>query len=383
MSCSVPQASTVLSIDLAALVRNYAFLARQVPKALCAAVVKADAYGLGVAHIAPALEGAGVREFFVAHVDEGLFLRPLLSQQSHITVLHACSPEVIDICFAHNLRPVLNSLDHISWVRSMAHLRGQKINVALQIDTGMSRLGLPPTEIESLIENPTALDGLSLSLIMSHLACADTPHHPANAQQRARFCHYTTLLPQAPLSLAASSGIFLGENYHFNLVRPGAALYGINPLFEQPNPLEAVVQLQAPILQIRTLNKGDCVGYGLTWQADKRHRVATIGIGYAHGFARRGAAQGCAWFKGYRLPILGRISMDSMAVDISNVPESQFQGERKVDLLNKTYGVDDLAKAQGTIGYEILTSFGQCSHRFYTNDSYSAKKEIGCLQHAS
>ena len=379
MSCLASRAGAILSIDLAALVRNYAFVARHASTAICAAVVKANAYGLGMVNIAPALERAGVREFFVAHVDEGLMLRSVISQQSQITVLHTATVEAIESCFAYGFRPVLDSLEQIYWARSIASRHEKNVNVALQIDTGMSRLGLSQNEIKNLIENPIALDGVSLSLIMSHLACADTPKHPANAQQLARFRRYVDLLPRAPLSLAASSGIFLGEEYHFNLVRPGAALYGINPFLAHPNPLEAVVHLQARILQTRVLNKGDCVGYGLTWQAGKPHRVATIGVGYAHGFARHGAAKGCAWFKGYRLPILGRISMDSMTVDISSVPESQLQGENMVDILNKTYGVDDLAKVQGTIGYEILTSLGRCYHRFYTyNTDYSSKDEI-CL----
>lgn len=359
------RAGAVLHIDLAAIVENYKQLTYRVQGAVCAAVVKADAYGLGAAEVAPVLEQAGAQEFFVAHVDEGLALKPMLSTHARITVLHGARPQAVKDCMQAGLRPVLNSLEQVEALQAYARSTGQKQEAVLQLDTGMSRFGLSGGDVAHLAEKKELLDGISLSLIMSHLACADAPEDQANAQQLACLLQYASMLPKAPLSLAASSGIFIGPDYHRDLVRPGAALYGIAPNTVVPNPLRPVVRLQAHVLQIRTLSKGERVGYGLTWRANGPHRVATIATGYADGFARAGAAAGCAWLKGKRLPILGRISMDSMTVDVSDVPEADLGTDTLVDLLHAGYGVDDVAKAEGTIGYEVLTSLGRRYHRVY------------------
>lgn len=359
------RAGAVLTVNLSAIAENYRYLKSRLGKTACAAVVKADAYGLGVAQVAPVLEKAGAEHFFVAHVDEGLALRPFLSSHTSVTVLHGPRPDAAEICVRNNLRPVLNSLEQVAVLRDLAAKMDKPLDVAIQLDTGMSRFGLSEADIHQLAASPELLKGLSVSLVMSHLACADTPQNPANTMQRERFEAYAHVLPQAALSLSASSGIFLGPQFHFDLVRPGAALYGVAPQNEGDNPLKPVVGLQAHILQIRHLSKGDRVGYGLTWQAHGPCRVATIAIGYADGFARAGAAAGCAWYKGYRLPILGRISMDSMTVDLSAVPEGLLEEDSMVELLNESYGVDAVAKAEGTIGYEVLTSLGRRYHRVY------------------
>ncbi|OUJ00010.1 alanine racemase [Acetobacter cibinongensis] len=361
------RAGAVLTVDLAAIAANYRLLAEKVGTATCAAVVKADAYGLGAAHVAPVLEQAGAREFFVAHVDEGLALKAFVSPQVRITVLHGARPNALKDCMAAGLRPVLNSLEQVAQLQAFARQTGQTQDAVLQLDTGMSRFGLSGQDVKRLADIPSLLEGISLSLIMSHLACADTPDNDANAQQLERLVAYAALLPKAPLSLAASSGIFIGDAFHRNLVRPGAALYGVAPNQTQPNPLRPVVRLQAHVLQTRTLSKGDRVGYGLSWQAEGPCRVATLATGYADGFARQGAATGCAWFNGHRLPILGRISMDSMTVDVSALSEETLGADTLVDLLNDQYGVDDVAAAEGTIGYEVLTSLGRRYHRVYQN----------------
>lgn len=361
------RAGAVLTVDLAAIAANYRFLAEKVGNATCAAVVKADAYGLGAAQVAPVLEQAGAREFFVAHVDEGLALRAFVSPHVRITVLHGARPHALKDCVAAGLRPVLNSLEQVAQLQAFAQQTGQRQDAVLQLDTGMSRFGFSGQDVALLAEKPSLLDGISLSLIMSHLACADTPANEANVQQLERLTAYAALLPKAPLSLAASSGIFIGDAFHRNLVRPGAALYGVAPNQTQPNPLRPVVRLQAHVLQTRTLSKGDRVGYGLSWQAEGPCRIATLATGYADGFARQGAATGCAWFKGHRLPILGRISMDSMTVDVSALSEDALGADTLVDLLNEQYGVDDVAAAEGTIGYEVLTSLGRRYHRVYQN----------------
>ncbi|MFT9458668.1 MAG: alanine racemase [Acetobacter orientalis] len=361
------RAGAVLTIDLGAITENYKLLAQKVQGATCAAVVKSDAYGLGAIQVAQALEQAGAKEFFVAHVDEGLALKPALSAQARITVLHGARPQALAECLQAGLRPVLNSLEQVAELKAYAHSTGQQQDAVLQLDTGMSRFGLSGADVALLAESPDLLSGISLSLLMSHLACADTPQDPANAQQLACLLRYASVLPKAPLSLAASSGIFVGQNFHQNLVRPGAALYGVAPNTQGPNPLHPVVRLQARVLQTRYLKKGDRVGYGLTWQASGPCRIATLATGYADGFARARATTGCAWFEGHKLPILGRISMDSLTVDVSGVPEAALGAETLVDLLNDQYGVDDVAKAEGTIGYEILTSLGRRYHRVYHN----------------
>ncbi|MBS0965108.1 alanine racemase [Acetobacter okinawensis] len=363
------RAGAVLSVHLDAVVHNYRLLKARAPHAVCAAVVKADAYGLGAAQVAPALVGAGATQFFVAHVDEGLALRPHVGAQVGITVLHGPRPDAVEACLAHGLRPVLNSMEQIGWVRAVARQRQQQLGVVLQLDTGMSRFGLSADDVRQIAADPTLLDGLKVELVMSHLACADEPANPANAAQAARLVEYAAVLPvRAPLSLAASSGVFLGPDYHFDLVRPGAALYGVAPHPGAPNPLRAVVSLKAHVLQTRTLSRGDRVGYGLTWKAEGPCRVATIAVGYADGFIRA-RANGSAWFGGQALPILGRISMDSMTVDISAIPEGQLEADGMVELLNDTYGVDDVARAEGTIGYEVLTSLG---HRYHRNYEHAA-----------
>ena len=356
-----------MTVHLDAVAHNYRLVKALAPGAVCAAVVKADAYGLGVAQVAPVLAQAGATQFFVAHVDEGLALRPHVGAQAGITVLHGPRPDAVEACLAHGLRPVLNSLEQIGWVRAVACKQQRAVAVVLQLDTGMSRFGLSAQDVEQIAANPALLDGLDVELVMSHLACADEPGNPANAEQAARLKDYAARLPvQAPLSLAASSGVFLGPEYHFSLVRPGAALYGVAPNTQGPNPLRAVVGLKAHVLQTRTLKKGDRVGYGLTWQAEGPCRVATIAAGYADGFIRA-RANGFAWFRGQRLPILGRISMDSMTVDISAIPQGQLEADGMVELLNDTYGVDDVARAEGTIGYEVLTSLGHRYHRNYVH----------------
>ena len=363
------RAGAVLAVDLAAIADNYRQLTQRTAGAVCAAVVKADAYGLGAAQVAPVLEQAGAQEFFVAHVDEGLALKPYVSDRARITVLHGARPQALQDCVQSGLRPVLNSLEQIAQLRALAEKTDRPFDAVLQLDTGMSRFGLSEADVKEISENPSLLKGISVSLIMSHLACADSPENPANEWQRDNLKAYAALLPAAPLSLAASSGVFLGPEYHFNLVRPGAALYGVAPNATAPNPLKQVVRLQAHVLQTRSLSKGDRVGYGLTWQAEGSCRVATIATGYADGFARAGASTGCVWFNGKKLPILGRISMDSMTVDVSSVPEHELGPDALVDLLNSDYGVDDVAKAEGTIGYEILTSLGRRYHRVYQNTS--------------
>jgi alanine racemase len=360
------RAGATLTVDLAAIADNYRLLCGKVNAAVCAAVVKADAYGLGAERVAPVLERAGAREFFVAHVDEGIALRKIVSAETRITVLHGPRPDAAAECVYFDLRPVLNSLEQVDLWKREALRQQSPLDGVLQVDSGMSRFGLSRKDVGDLADDPERLGGIRTNLIMSHLACADDPANPANEMQRQRFLEMAAMLPPAPLSLSASSGIFLGSAYHMGLVRPGAALYGIAPNTEAANPLKQVVRLQARVLQLRNVDVGDGVGYGLTYRPEGPRRIATVAVGYADGFSRQNGGTGCAWFGDIRLPIVGRVSMDSLALDVSAVPEALLHADMHVDLIGARRSVDDVAAAAGTIGYEILTSLGGRYYREYT-----------------
>ncbi|AQS90332.1 alanine racemase [Gluconobacter albidus] len=352
------RAGAWLTVSLKAIANNYGLVARLGAGAECAAVVKADAYGLGAAQVAQALAERGAGTFFVAHLDEGIALRAVLPQ-ARIFVLHGFMPGCEGSMAAHGLIPVLNSLDQVrSWKR-FCEQAGQAFPAALQFDSGMSRFGL---SIEDLAER-ALFNGLNLQLVMSHLACADMPDSSANEMQRQRFVTMAAAFPGVPRSLAASSGIFLGPDYHFELIRPGAALYGIAPS-EGRRVLASVVSLDARIAQIRTIQAGDRVGYGLSWTAPKATRIATLGLGYADGFFRAQAGQASVWYGRTRLPVIGRVSMDSISVDMTEAPADLKAGD-VLSVLGPQQDVDALARSAGTIGYEVLTALGSRFHRVY------------------
>ncbi|KXV45669.1 alanine racemase [Gluconobacter albidus] len=352
------RAGAWLTVSLKAIADNYDLVAGLGAGAECAAVVKADAYGLGAAQVAQTLAGRGAGTFFVAHLDEGIALRAVLPQV-RIFVLHGFMPGCEGSMAAHGLIPVLNSLDQVrSWKR-FCEQAGQAFPAALQFDSGMSRFGL---SIEDLAER-ALFNGLNLQLVMSHLACADMPDSSANEMQRQRFVTMAAAFPGVPRSLAASSGIFLGPDYHFELIRPGAALYGIAPS-EGRRVLAPVVSLDARIAQIRTIQAGDRVGYGLSWTARKATRIATLGLGYADGFFRAQAGQASVWYGRTRLPVIGRVSMDSISVDMTEAPGDLKVGD-VLSVLGPQQDVDALARSAGTIGYEVLTALGSRFHRVY------------------
>lgn len=352
------RAGAWLSVSLGGIADNYALVSALGAGAECAAVVKADAYGVGAERVAPVLAACGAKIFFVAHLDEGIALRTTLPE-ARIFVLHGFMPGCESIMEAYGLLPVLNDLDQVrNWQRLCAE-KGSAFPAALQFDTGMSRFGLTAGDLQ----DRSVFDGLNLQLVMSHLACADTPDNPANAMQRNRFVEMAAGFPGVPRSLAASSGIFLGPEYHFELIRPGAALYGIAPS-EGNRALNPVVSLDARIVQIRTLQPGDRVGYGLGWEASKPTRIATLGIGYADGFFRAQAGQAAVWAGQTRLAVIGRVSMDSISVDLSDAPADLKPGD-VLSVLGPEQDVDALARSAGTIGYEVLTSLGGRFHRVY------------------
>jgi alanine racemase len=357
-------AGAILTVDLAALRENYRRLKRLLGK-VPAGVVKADGYGLGAAEVAEALLEEGCTSFFVAHLAEAAALRAALGEKPAIHVLNGIPPGAEGQCVDAGAIPVLNSLEQAAAWRAAAAKAGRRLPAALQVDSGMARLGLPPADVERLAAMPGALDGIDVVLVMSHLACADEPGHPANAAQLAAFERLRRMLPAAPASLANSSGIFLGGPYHFDLARPGCALYGINPTPGRPNPMQPVVGLEARVIQTRDVPAGAGVGYGHAYHAAGALRAATISLGYGDGWPRRASA--AAWLGDERLPFVGRVSMDSIILDISALSEGRLKDGDLVELIGPHQSVDDIAAVAGTIGYEILTSLGRRFHRIYAD----------------
>ncbi|TGQ67699.1 MAG: alanine racemase [Mesorhizobium sp.] len=356
-------AGAILTIDLGAIRQNYRRLKARLGGVRCAGVVKADGYGLGAREVAAALQDEGCDIFFVALLAEGLDLRKAVGAGPDIYVLNGLPPGSEPEAVAAGLCAVINSTGQLKAWRDAARSAGRELPAAIQVDSGMSRLGMAPAEVETVARDASAFAGIDVRLLMSHLACADEPHHPANEQQLIAFERLREMLPKAPASLANSSGIFLGPSYHYDLARPGAALYGINPTPDEPNPMLPVVRLQAKVAQTRRVEKGAGIGYGHSFRAEGPLRLATISFGYADGWLRRSVS--AAWFEGVRLPFLGRVSMDSIILDMSALPPGRLGEGDLVELLGPSQTVDDAAGHAGTIGYEILASLGRRFHRDY------------------
>ena len=360
---SLAAAGALLTIDLDAVRENYRRLKERLGAASCAGVVKADGYGLGAAQVAAALVREGCDTFFVAHVEEGVRLRAVLGRKPAIYVLNGLPPGAETEAVAAGLSAVLNSGEQLAAWRNAAKRGGGRLPAAIQVDSGMSRLGMAPAEVAAVAADPDALAGIDLRLVMSHLACADEPGHSANRAQLGEFSRLRAMLPAAPASLANSSGIFLGADYHFDLARPGAALYGINPTPGLKNPMLPVVRLQAKVIQTRTLAAGAGIGYGHTVVADGPVETATISLGYADGWRRRAVA--AAHFDGVQLPFIGRVSMDSIILDVSALAAGRLKPGDLVELIGPAQTLGEVAGLTETIGYEILTSLGHRFHRTY------------------
>lgn len=361
-------AGAILTVDLDAVAANYGFLSERVQNATCAAVVKADAYGLGLVPIGRRLARDGCRHFFVAQFDEAIALRKALTDiadDTAIFVLNGLVPGAEDEYNVHRAVPVLNSLGEIdAW---SAHARKQDTvqPAILQLDTGMSRLGLTTADTDAVARDPDRLAGLDIQYIMSHLACAGSRTHPMNDEQRRSFDAALATLPNAPASLANSSGIFLGRNFHYQMTRPGAAIYGIAPVANESNPMSQTVELKGKILQIRNIDTGQAVGYGATHCVTRQSRIATVAVGYGDGYLRTLGNRGCGYLGEYCVPVVGRVSMDLTTFDVTDVPEQAVQPGMTIDLIGEHYTVDDIAKAAQTIGYEILTNLGRRYFRSY------------------
>ena len=357
-------AGAKLTIDLQAIADNYRRLRDRVAPAECAAVVKADAYGLGLSHVAPALAAIGAKTFFVADLGEGIALRALLPG-ARIGVFNGLLPGTEADYLEHGVLPVLNHLGEIDSWSTVARACSQALPAFIHIDTGINRLGLGPDELDLLAGSPTRLNGIQVAAWISHFACADEADNPMTEAQRVRFATALARLPTAPGSLANSSGLFRGPSMHFDLVRPGCALYGINPVPEQTNPMRPVVRLEAPILQVRRVDSPMTVGYGATHAIRRKGRIATISAGYADGFLRSLSNRGRVSIADRSVPIVGRVSMDLITVDVSDLPEDAPRPGDRAELIGPSQPVDAVAETAGTIGYEILTALGHRYTRVY------------------
>jgi alanine racemase len=330
-----------------------------------AGVVKADAYGLGLAPVARALLEAGCDTFFVARLSEGISLRPL-APEARIFVLDGVRPEWASELIAWRLTPVLNSLEQIATWSAAAHQRHTTLDAALHFDTGMNRLGLPAEELATLAaETNRRLSGVNLVLVMSHLACAENPQSPTNGEQLARFRAGLVRLPPAPASLSSSGGIMLGKDFSFDLVRPGIALYGGNPQPQNPNAFKVVAVLSGRILQLRRVDKGEGVGYGATFRAARPSMLATVALGYADGLMRAIGNRGEGAIAGTKVPVAGRVSMDLITLDVTDAPVSALATGAEVEFLGDTISLEELAAAAQTASYEILTLLGARIPRRY------------------
>ena len=362
---AVDRASGILEIDLGAIQKNWRLLQAKIGKSVqCAAVVKADGYGLGAAPVAKALAVAGCKTFFVATLEEALALRETL-KTAEIAVLNGLLPGTDAEILRARLIPVLNDLGQLDAWRKLVLPQKQRPPAILHLDTGLSRLGLSRTEIQVLLGEPERVAGVALRAIISHLVIAEDPKHAKNAEQRRLFLAARRKLPPAPASLAASSGIFLGPDIHFDMVRAGAALYGLNPLTDQLNPMSQVINLKGRIVQVRDVDRGETVGYGAEHRMDRGGRIATVAIGYADGWLRSSQNRAMASIAGRPVHVVGRISMDLMTLDVTGLDPGLVQAGGFVDLIDAKNPVDIVGERAGTIGYEVLTALGRRYHRVY------------------
>lgn len=327
--------------------------------------MKADGYGLGLTEVGRALGTAGCTKFFVATIDEGIALRRAIGTGPAIYVLNGVmARDAANECTSQSLTPVMNSPGDIAlWGAHCRNSGGG--NAILALDTGMQRLGLTPVETQDLACAPDRLDGITIDYVMSHLACAEDASHPMNEDQRRRFDISRRDLPAAPATLANSGGIFLGSGFHYDLSRPGAALYGISRTTGAPKKMKQVVGLKGKILQVRVVDSESTVGYGATGSVPAGSRLATVAAGYADGYLRSLGNSGHGYAAGVKIPVVGRVSMDLITFDITAVPSGALNVGDDIELIGDHQTVDDLAEEATTIGYEILTSLGQRYARRY------------------
>jgi len=366
-SSNIPEthASAILTIDLAAVRENYNILKRAVNGVECAAVVKANGYGLGADKIGPTLVKAGCTKFFVAHLEEGIKLRNHVGD-AEIHILDGLLPGASDVYRDHQLIPVMGSLREFTiW---SSYTKDSNLPCDIHVDTGMLRLGLPPDELRQIGDNPELLVGLNILNVLSHLASADELQSSQTGKQLKAYKEARDILPMGNACLANSSGIFCGTPYHFDMVRPGVALYGANPTPDSKNPMQPAINLKARIVQTREARVGDTVGYGAGHKVTRHSKIATLAVGYADGYLRSLSSNAFGYIGEHRIPLVGRVSMDLITFDVTQVPVNLCKVGAWVELIGPNHSVDDLANEGGTIGYEVLTSLGSRYHRVYINE---------------
>ena len=364
------RAGAVLSVDLDALQANYRLLVARAGEARTGASVKANAYGTGLAPAAQALHGAGCRDFFVAYPDEGAAVRAVLPDAA-IYVLSGLLKGEAAFYELSSLVPVLAQAGEVEEWAGHCRLRGTRLAAALHVETGINRLGIAARDLAALVERTDWRDAIDVRLLVSHLARGDELSEKMNHDQLKAFETVRRVLPAVPASLANSPGIFLGPRFRFDLVRPGLGLYGGNPLAEGPNPFRTVVRLRARVLQVKSIEPGEAVGYGSTWRASRPTRVAVIGAGYGDGYPRAlssgpGHEPASVYIAGRFAPIVGRVSMDMCVIDVTDLPESQLSRGTQAELIGDHVTLEDVARRAGTISYEILTRLGTRYARLYS-----------------
>jgi alanine racemase len=374
-AAATANATGVLTVDLDAIVTNWRKLEKTAVPAECAAVIKADAYGCGVDPVARALAAAGCKTFFVATLDEASTVRAALPS-TVIYVLDGFFQNCGDAYARIGAKPVIGDLNELAEWDVFCRRTGWAGGAAIHIDTGMNRLGLTIAEAQGIVPRINAGDH-GITLVMSHLACAESLNHPLNAKQIASFREIASLFSGVPASLSNSSGVFLGAQFQFDMVRPGAALYGVNPTPEADNPMQPVVELKARIVQIRNVERGESVGYGGTWTTRRPTRLAIVSAGYADGYFRSGGSNDGTrgaevMIAGKRCPVAGRISMDLMAIDVTDLDKNAVRRGHMVTLIGEGITVDELAHHFGTIGYEVLTNLGRRYARVYKGGQSSS-----------
>ncbi|MBB4050890.1 alanine racemase [Devosia subaequoris] len=360
-----------LSIDLGALARNWRALDKVSAGALTAAVVKADAYGTGIEQASKALHAAGARFFFVATPDEGMAVRAAVPD-AHIFILYGLYPGAANLYIRQNLMPVLSSMSMLEEWMAKCIERNEAYPAAFHFDTGINRLGFRLNEA-SLVRESIEKLGYAPQMVMSHLACADTPNHEKNRTQLALFGSVMSQFPGIPASLSNSAGLMTGRDYHFQMVRPGIALYGGRAVGGRKNPMQPVVTLHVPILQVTEGRTGESVGYGATYTLNRNSKLAILGYGYADGFLRALSGTnprpgGKVFIRGKLCPVIGRISMDLTVVDVTELGSDLPTPGEGAEVLGANVSIDDQADAAGTIGYEILTSLKGRYSRNYVGD---------------
>jgi alanine racemase len=367
-AASDPETGGTLTVDLDAIADNWQTLTRRLLAVECGAVVKANAYGLGLEPVTARLAQAGCKTFFVADVAEARRARSR-ARDAAIYVLNGFSPEAAHAFAELDVQPVINSTMELAEWDAFIATQGWRGGAAIHIDTGMNRLGMPAEEAAALALR-LQQQNHGITLLMSHLACAEVPDHPLNASQIRLFRELRMLYHGVPASLANSAGIFIGDTAHFDLARPGAALYGINPTPGRDNPMRNVLTLSARILQVRKVPQGESVGYGATWNAKRASRIAVAALGYADGLLRAGSgldrkAGGSAIVAKKRCPIVGYISMDLACIDVTDLPDNAVRRGSSAIFIGEDLPIDEVAAPAGTIGYEVLVRLGSRCHLAY------------------